>query len=305
MDILIGNGINLGKDNPDFSYDNVRRRFLRCVDMTSSVFNPFVSSLSVEQLSKAIADVDNIEKIATELYNHIKGKYDDEHESPLLKYNNAWHFIQTLIKLIAVTALFTKGRNIIAPNIDDALVAKIKRCENIYTLNYIEKWDTENRCTYLHSKISFPADGAFDKDNSLFYDVNRYDIGDEFYCYKSIIDELRKTHNLIPLECTDSFRFSPDMFDKTEGLYPSEGLCPSKGLYPKGTYNYNELVCSKEICLYGVSPVGDDKLINKLKEIQERGRVIVYVYEYKKDNSQANVWRKHIKNIEIRDCEDF
>jgi hypothetical protein len=207
--------------------------------------------------------------------------------------------------LIAITVLFTKGRNIIVPNVDDALVDKIRRYENIYTLNYFENWDTENRCTYLHSKISLPTDDTFSKDNLLFYDANRYDVGDEFFCYRSLIDELGRTHNLIPLESTDSFRFSPDLFDKTEGLCPSNWLGPSKGLYPKSTYNYDELVCSSEICVYGVSPFGDDKLINKLKEIQERGRVIVYVYEYKKHSSQANVWKEHIEDIEIRDCEEF
>lgn len=309
MDILIGNGINLGENNPEFSYDSVRERFLHCIGMASSVFNPFVSSVSIEQLREAIADVNNIEKIATELYKLIEGKYNCEHGSPLKKDSNDWLFLQTLIKLFAVTALFTKDGNIIVPNIDDALTAKIKRYENIYTLNYFEKWDTESRCVYLHSKISLSEDGAFDKDNSLFYDVNRYDIGDEFYGYKSLIDELGKTHNLIPLEKTDSFRFSPDMFDKTEGLHPSEGLFPSEGLYPKGTYNYDELACCKEICLYGVSPFGDDKLIDKLREIQKRGQVIVYVYKYKEDHKKVSeevaVWRKHIRDIEIRDCEDF
>ena len=78
---------------------------------------------------------------------------------------------------------------------------------------------------------------------------------------------------------------------QTNDLFPSSGM---GDLYAK-------LDDMEKLDIFGMSPYGDEDLINKITKIKD---VTVYVYDLK-NNSEKDEWIKKVKNVKLKDSEEF
>ena len=70
-----------------------------------------------------------------------------------------------------------------------------------------------------------------------------------------------------------------------------------------GEYNlYEELKDIEEIELFGVSPFGDNELIQKVNKIP---RIKIYVYDLEHNSKELNEWKSMINNFEFVDSKYF
>lgn len=113
---------------------------------------------------------------------------------------------------------------------------------------------------------------------------------------------------LTPAE-TEELIFSPafNNITKTDvinmGCYPSDRLYPSEDLYPKEPKKlYKELDNIQRIEVFGISPYGDDELIEKLNMIE---KVKIFIYKGKKNDDEIDEWKKRVSSAEIVDASDF
>lgn len=85
----------------------------------------------------------------------------------------------------------------------------MKKYDKIFALNYVEYWDKENRCIYLH--------GHYESDKVmcnhklvLHYSCERY-VG--YDGYRELVQELSKKYNMCELY-TRPIIFSPEFYKK-------------------------------------------------------------------------------------------
>ena len=64
---------------------------------------------------------------------------------------------------------------------------------------------------------------------------------------------------------------------------------------------YAKLDDIEKLDIFGMSPYGDEDLINKITKIQD---VTVYVYDLK-NNSEKDEWIRKVKNVKLKDSEEF
>ena len=91
--------------------------------------------------------------------------------------------------------------------------------------------------------------------------------------------------------------FSP-LLDKQKilgtGHYPAKNLYLADDLFPYSPPKlYTELASISSLDVFGMSPFGDDKLINYLANIPD-----LTIYVYKMDAAQVSEWNKKLK----REC---
>lgn len=162
----------------------------------------------------------------------------------------------------------------------------IEKYENVFTLNYYEFWDVNNICKYLHGKIHL-EEFAYSKKPMLFYSTERYRGLEE---YREKVSKLRSQFNMHELSTSDII-FSPEFYKKSEmialGHYPSDSLFPADDLFLHEVKElYTELDNVKNIDVFGLSPYGDEDLIDKLNGME---MVTVYVFD-KANNAEADIW---------------
>ena len=271
--LLIGNGINFCGTTNDFLSEAIAHRFGEVIQKRISNHNDkeFVYFDGINKELEFEGYKNNIERLAYEVYEFVCVKYK-KYEKKDLSINDEMKFI-SLIKNMAINAIFFKDSKFIENEIPEELVRKISLYVNVLTLNYFEYWDKNSICIHLHGKIRRP-----------------------FYS------------ELIHAE-TEELIFSPafNNITKTDvinlGAYPSDRLYPSEDLYPKEPKKlYKDLDTIQRIEVLGISPYGDDELIEKLKMIE---KVKILIYDSKKNDDETDEWTKRVPSAEIVDASDF
>lgn len=272
--LLIGNGINLHGTTNDFSSEAIAHRFGEVIQKRISNHNDkeFAYFDGINKELDFEGYKNNIEILAYEVYEFVCTKYK-KYEKKDLYINDKRKFI-SLIKNMAINAILFSDSKFIEKEIPEELVKKISLYEKkVLTLNYFEYWDKKSICKHLHGKIERPS------------------------CAE-----------LTPAE-TEELIFSPafNNITKTDvinmGCYPSNGLVPSEDLYPKEAKElYKELDNIQRIEVWGISPYGDDELIEKLNMIE---KVKIFVHNYKSNKEERSKWEKKISSAEIVDGSEF
>jgi len=271
--LLIGNGINFCGTTNDFLSEAIAHRFGEVIqkrisnndDKEFAYFDGINKELEFEGYEN------NIERLAYVVYEFVCTKYK-KYEKKDLSKNDEMKFI-SLIKNMAINTIFFRDNKFIENEIPEELVRKICLYENVLTLNYFEYWDKKSICIHLHGKIRRP-----------------------FY------SELTRAE-------TEELTFSPafNNITKTDilnmGRYPSDRLYPSEDLYPTEPKKlYKELDNIQRIEVFGISPYGDDELIEKLNMIE---KVKIFIYNSKKNDDETDEWKKRVSSAEIVDASDF
>ena len=131
----------------------------------------------------------------------------------------------------------------------------------------------------------------------LIYDVERH-VG--YKGYKEVVRKLKPNFNMIGLN-TWYVIFSPEFQKMEEGFrnkksqlingqsFPAEDRDPAEDIFPSDPEKlYDELEGVRQIEVFGMSPYGDDELIEKLNHMDF---VTVYIYNLK-ENGEAGDWDK-------------
>ncbi len=271
--LLIGNGINLHGTTNDFSSEAIAHRFGEVIQKRISNHNDkeFAYFDGINKELEFEGYKNNIELLAYDVYEFVCTKYK-KCEKKDLSENDEMKFI-SLIKNMAINAMFFRDSKFIEKEVPEKLVRKISLYVNVLTLNYFEYWDKNSICIHLHGKIRRP-----------------------FY------SELRHAE-------TEELIFSPAFNNITKtavinlGCYPSDRLYPSEDLYPKEPKKlYKDLDNIQRIEVFGVSPYGDDELIEKLNMIE---KVKIFVYNSEKNHKEISEWKKRVSSAEIVDGSKF
>lgn len=248
--LLLGNGLNCNADNSCFfRCESISERFLDKFINSLDLFEKWSGPLSVfdkHQLKTSIKYCSNwnIERVARELLRFIQNCVEPNEFSDTLRIRFLRFF-----KVIAIFSIFYVDSKKCFPIIPAKYIDAIKRYDRVFSLNYVEKWDKDEACIYLHGKLSQEKLPIIDEQLGL-----------------SSID-------------TSGIIFAPEDIDKivADSVYPSNTLYPSEDLFPGCEHHdlYKKLSEINTLEVFGVSPDGDDALIQAIASI---GNVTIYVF---------------------------
>lgn len=254
--LLLGNGINQCSDMKLFSTSLIKDRFCKSILNIDEAKYEELRRYLIDSVSVICNKEDlNIEQLASEVYDHIKTKIENE-----VGYfsGNCDQRIKRILKEIALKAIFVIEGKFIEIEICSEIKDIIEKYDSIFSLNYYEYWDKLKITKHLHGNIKKSPEGNT--------------ISDYEECIFTPLLNIPKS--------------------KSEALYPSNHLDPAKDLYPMGDFVlYEELNGLNEIDIFGVSPYGDDELFAKLQEIREK---TIFIYKMNDKKDDLSEWKKVI-----------
>ena len=291
--LLIGNGLNLTNhtENLFLKPNEIYDRFINNLTIYWNIINKLVDQkeMNLESLAKLLNSNKGIEENAGKVFKFI---YDEITLKREFTWNDSYRLVEILGE-IAIKSIFFKENTFLIPNITDEYINKITtKYDNIYTLNYIENWYRGKNINYLHGNLKNY--------------INSYcDIGSMLLSHNAKYCDF-KTNEYIKIDFKDII-FMPinDIINKynyiVQGLYPRNNLYPAKDLFPyAGRDIYKKLEHLENIDVFGMSPYGDEAIINKIKKIRNKS-----IYVYKLNNNEINKWKSYgIENCFI-DSEEF
>lgn len=292
--LLLGNGINLDLGISELCAEAIFQRFQDILIKTSPLYEYLMGKGFDTQICNSIfADCRNsaeklgIESLARNVYDYLKSsdKWSQNNERELKDF----------IAVSAINAIFYNGDTTIniAPITNDTNRIKISTLNaynNIFTINYAEFWDSANKCCFLHGNYKLPEMSSIGKDIILFYPYK-----DNSGTYKRHIDQLSDKYSM--QKYFPNVVFTP-LMDKQDSLYdghvPGENLFPGLNVLPASIPKlYIELNDIESLDIFGMSPFGDERLIQQLSVIPN-----LKIYVHNKEKKQVDKWKELLN----RDC---
>ncbi|MBO5192185.1 MAG: hypothetical protein J6C22_14445 [Bacteroides sp.] len=284
--LLLGNGINAYLGIKELSVKDIGERFGKNVAVYSSIiqnlFEVQIEEQFFKDLEKTVKEL-GIESLAGILYRYIK-----ENKKSMWTDNDEYR-VQDIIACICISAIFFAEEGKIDSQFDKTKLFSMAEYDYIYTLNYIEFWDDEKRCIHLHGKVDLPR--LDNKKRAILISTGRKHLDS----YARAVEQIKKANNVIEFNPTDII-FAPENIEKNKlicvsGLFPSDKLYPADDLFLyRSKELYKELEEIDELDIFGMSPYGDESL---LEIINKKKKVRVYVYK-KNENKEASVWQKKL-----------
>lgn len=284
--LLLGNGINACIGIEDLSRESIQQRFLN----NSRVYSPIIESLYGVKIDndflKHLEDtsaVYGIETLAGFLYKYIKNKTN------IRWTDNDEYRIQDVVSSVCLSAIFYLEYGKINGKYDKAKVPPMDEYDYLFTLNYFEFWDIERKSIYLHGRVDFAK--LADAKKAVLVSKDRMNLKEYVIATKA----MEKMNTIIEFRPNDVI-FAPEGIEK-KSLICVSGFSPSDRLYPaddlflyRGKELYTELDRVDEIDIFGMSPYGDDNIIDR---INNKNRVKVYIH-YKDQNRETDDWIKKL-----------
>lgn len=293
--LLLGNGINIHFGISDLYLTNIADRFKDVLTNSSPLYEClFGVSFTPALCDSLFSSAPNlgIETLSAEIFKYVYTHMKDQ--STL----NSEYRLHNSIKTSAINAIFYNKQNIISiPDFNQAEINVLKKYHSIYSLNYTEFWDDIDICTYLHGNYK-PIE-TNSNTPILFYSSAQYQLPE----YKNVVDNLSPQYNMLAFNGYNIV-FSP-LLDKQRVLglahYPAKNLCLAEDLFPYDPPKlYTELDSVSSLDVFGMSPFGDDKLINLLMNIED-----LTIYVYQMNNSEVSEWNKLLKRNCCKDSSLF
>lgn len=285
--LLIGNGLNLTNEKNAFlKTEEIFNRFKKNLSSYWELLNELfgLEILDYDDAISKLSKQDGIEELAGKIFEYV---YTKIRSARLFSQNDKYRLVE-LLSEISIKSIFWSEDKWLIPEIDEKYIKNIKKkYDNILTLNYIENWDNEEKVKYLH--------GNFKK-----YMNSSVDIGSYVLSNNKVYEKYKKNE----YEKVDfkEIIFMPinDIINKFEyvgkGLMLSDTLFPADDLFPyDGKDIYKDLENLNEIEVFGMSPYGDDSIIEKIKNIKNKK-----IYVYGLNQNEIERW----KSFGIDDCFD-
>lgn len=282
--LLLGNGINARIGIRGLSETEIKERFRHNIYKASPSLEALYGITLSEDICNDIIDssqTNGIEVLAGSLYKYVKNQKI-----------NVWTLndeirLQDVVECIALTSIFYDGKGKICTDLNPEKLLDTSEYERIFTLNYKEFWDKMNECIYLHGRIDL--DSFEDVENMLLVSRERNNLQE----YQEAIKVIKKVTN-VQLINASNIIFAPNCLEKKElinvaGVYPSDNLYPADDLFLHSKKQlYIQLEGVKELDIFGLSPYGDDSLIDIINRMES---VTVYIHNMK-SNKQTDEWDK-------------
>ena len=295
--LLLGNGINNRIGIKSLSVAEIQDRFIANV----IVYKPLLEKslgiyLKDDEMMNIFPNSKNIgiETLAGLVYKYIREKIGDKW------CVNADIRIQDLLTCIAITTIFLNSNGKMAVKYDKTMLPNFREYDVVLTLNYYEFWDENNISIPLHGKVNLNAIGD---DINLIVSRPRMEADD----YRKVVEQLSEKYK-VQIANLDEIVFAPSGIDKdhlicVEGLYPSNCLYPMQDLFiPKRKTLYQELQKVDQIDVLGMSPNGDEAIINLINSKQ---KVRIFVYN-RNENDESNIWESKLTgDFEILDSKEI
>ena len=239
---------------------------------------------------------DNIERLSGKVFCYIKQKKAN------FTLNDRYRLIEILAN-ISIESIFLQDSKVYIPKIPFKFISALESYNKIFSLNYYDNININKEITYLHGKLHI---GKYESSPKIMVCPSfLYKYNEE---YKEIIDKEYIEYDKIFIDAR-SIVLMPEIINYTkqnhfgEGLYPDEKLYPANDLFPSSGMGdlYAKLDDIEKLDIFGMSPYGDEDLINKITKIQD---VTVYVYDLK-NNSEKDEWIRKVKNVKLKDSEEF
>ena len=291
--IILGNGINNRIGIDSFSLEQIRRRFVENIRRYMPLFEASFDKCfdEAEMVDELISSTNwGIETLSGIVYEYISKQFGDKWSV------NDDIRLQDLLTCIAITTIFLDryGKRRVSYQVDK--LPDFTRYDSVFTLNYYEFWDKENIAKPLHGHVDL---NKISEDTDMIVSIPRM----RYKKYKTTVDELAKENKVQMIDLGEVI-FAPSTVDKNhlicvEGLYPSNKLFPAEDLFlPNPKTLYKKLEEIDEIDIFGVSPYGDDSIIDI---INTRKKVRVFVYN-KASSKETKDWEDKLTgNYEIFD----
>lgn len=291
--LLIGNGLNLANRNTYLSIDEIKKRFFKNLEKYYSLFQEalYLDNLDYKEIYLYVSDnCSGIEQLAGNLYEYMRQKVTVKRK---FDYNDNYRTVELII-MISLQSLFIIDHKFIKPKVDGTYVKKISDYNKIFTLNYVESWDINHRCIYLHGNICHFFDNYNDQDITTNILIHNPEIKDKFKDRPILIDSREIV--FVPFS---------EHFDKNsyvgEALYSSDDVYPADDLFPRDYKDiYAKVNNIESLDIFGVSPFGDKSLIEKLRAIPN-----ITIYVYKQNIEEINEWKKFLPNADYKDSLNF
>lgn len=295
--LLLGNGINSRLCIKDLSVDCIAERFEKNVLVYSGIINN-IFGVQIEDFLKNLETVTpklGIETLAGILYKYIKESKNNDWT------DNDEYRVQDLITCICLTSIFYDENGKIAQVYDKSKLPSMENYDYVFTLNYIEFWDDEHRCIHLHGKVDLSK--LCNKKDAILISAGRM----KYKEYAKAVDNIRKTNSVIEFYPNDIV-FAPSEVEKDKlvcvtGTHPSDKLYPAADLFlDRAKELYKDLELVDELDVFGMSPFGDESIIEK---INEKNLICIFVYN-KNENDETKVWESKLKcKYELLDASDM
>ncbi len=284
--LLLGNGINLDLGISELRPEVIFQRFQDILIKTSPIYEYLMGKGFDMQICNSIfadcksnAEKLGIETLARNVYEYLKNddKWSQNNERELKDF----------IAVSAINAIFYNGDTTvnIDPVINDAnriKMSTLNAYKSIFSINYAEFWDSAKKCCFLHGNYILPELSSNGKDILLFCPYN-----DGSGTYKRLIERLAGKYCMN--EYFPEVVFTP-LMDKQDSLYdghvPCMSLFPGLNTFPSRIRElYIELNDIGSLDIFGMSPFGDDRLIQRLSVVPS-----LRIYVYNMDRKQVDKW---------------
>lgn len=284
--LLLGNGINAYLGIKDLSVMDIGQRFRKNMIVYSAIiqnlFEVQMEEKFLRELDKASKEL-GIESLAGMLYRYIKDNKKD------MWTDNDEYRVQDVIACICLSSIFFTEEGKINQYFDKTGLFSMEEYDQIYTLNYIEFWDEKQRCIHLHGKVDLTK--IDDKKRAILISTGRMYLDS----YARAVEQIKKVNNVVEFNPIDVI-FAPENIEKNKlvcvtGIFPSDRLYPADDLFlyrSKELYKGLEMI--DELDVFGMSPYGDESLINI---INEKRKVRIYVYK-KNESKESSVWKEKL-----------
>lgn len=284
--LLLGNGINACIGIEDLSRESIQQRFLYNVEL----YSPIIESLFGVRMDKEFlghingkSTVYGIETLARFLYDYIK------RETNIKWTENDEYRIQDVVSSVSLLAIFYLNDGKVGGKYNKEKVPQMEGYDYIFTLNYFEFWDIEKKSIHLHGRVDFTK--FVDVKKAVFVSKDRMNLKE----YAIAVKDIEKSNAIIEFS-PNSVIFAPEGMHKNKlicvsGVFPSDNLYPADDLFLyRGKDLYTELDSVDEIDIFGMSPYGDDDIIDI---INNKNMVKVYIYD-KENNRETDDWIKKL-----------
>lgn len=291
--IILGNGINNRIGITSFSLESIRDRFIENIHRYMSLFEASFD-MDVDE-NEIVGKLKASENFGIETLAGIVYKYVSEILSNRWTENDDIR-IQDLLTCIAITTIFLDKTGKRKVTYYEELLPDFAVYDSIYTLNYFEFWDKKQVTKPLHGHVDL---SKIYEDTNMLVSIPRMG----YEKYKRAVEDLSKC-NRVQMVDLGEVVFAPSTVDKdhlicVQGLYPSDRLYPAEDLYPlEEKMLYEELNEVDEIDVFGMSPYGDEGIINILNS---KRKVRIFVYD-KDASEETGKWIEKLKgDYEILD----
>ena len=303
--ILLGNGFNnrirLEQLDNELIYERFCNNIMRYAPVFWNLFRVRIPNDVKSEIFKNNKN-ENIESLTKELIDYLR-----KNNADFLATQNEELYLQDFYTGIGVLSIFYDKTGKIERKFEKDLVLNFENYDKIFSLNYTEFWDEKKEVIYLHGRFDFES--LPDEKDIFFIEP----ILLKNLAYKNAIHEMEAYGKGIVVD-THGLTLAPEKTLKSDltrhsGLAPSDILYPGGALFPEDSNPlYSQLEGLDELDILGMSPAGDQSLIDKIKKIKidnDSLKVRVYIRNYKKNaDEKKKRWKEALSFVpDIRDVE--